>query len=355
MKVMFLIPYPLKHSPSQRFRFEQYFDIISNTGIQYTTLPFFSDFFWSILYHKNKGLLKAIGVACGFFNRFLFLFYSWKYDLVFLHREASPVGPPVFEWLLTKVLQKKIIYDFDDSIWHTDLDKSERIKIWLRNPSKTKNIIKWSWKVSCGNLYLVHFAQQYNQHVVLNPTTIDTEHLHNRIKNQNTPRIVIGWTGSHSTLKYLTPIVRVIEKLERDFDFDFLVICNQRPDWQLKSLKFIRWHANTEVEDLMNINIGLMPLPDDEWSKGKCGFKALQYMALGMPSLASPVGVNATIIEHEVNGFLCRSDEDWENYIRLLLANAELRTKIGLRARATVEEHYSVASNKNNFLSLFKG
>ena len=354
MNIVFLTPYPLKHSPSQRFRFEQYSEALRVKGVQTICHPFFSERFWNILYSTDKFFYTSLGVLIGFAKRFLLLFVIWRYDFVFLHREASPIGPPIFEWIIAKVYKKKIVYDFDDSIWNTDLDHSQKLKIWLRNPSKTRKIIQWSWKISCGNEYLCNYARQYNKNVVLNPTTIDTVNLHSKIKQQQTNRVVIGWTGSHSTLKYINVLLPVLRRLEKEFEFDFLVICNKKPDLKLRSLKFLHWSEKSEIDDLLKINIGVMPLPDDEWSKGKCGFKALQYMALGMPALVSPVGVNSEIVNDGENGFICYENSDWEKYIRMLLLDSELRTSLGLKARQTVVDRYSVVSNVTNFVALFE-
>jgi glycosyltransferase involved in cell wall biosynthesis len=347
-------PYPYELAPGPRFRYEQYLSLLNEKKISTIIFPFYSENLFKILYQRGHLLKKITGIIYACLNRSINLFQVLNADYIFIYREALPFGPPIFEWIIIKVFRKKIIYDFDDAIWQTDLDKSQWLKIAIRNPSKTNKIIQWSWKISCGNEYLCQHARQFNLNVVLNPTTIDTENLHAKIKEQQTNQIVIGWTGSHSTLKYLEPMVPIIKKLEQEFDFVFLVICNKRPDWELKSLKFLPWNKETEIDDLMNINFGLMPLPDDEWSKGKCGFKALQYMALGMPALVSPVGVNSEIVTNGVDGYICETNEDWEKHIRILLADATLRTIMGEKARKKIIEKYSVLSNTQNFLSLFE-
>jgi glycosyltransferase involved in cell wall biosynthesis len=272
---------------------------------------------------------------------------------VFIHREATPLGPPWLEWIIAKVLRKKIIYDFDDAIWLADTSGVNRFMVRLKWQQKVASICRWSYKVSCGNEYLCEFARQYHAQVVLNPTTIDTQHYHNQLKNQTAQPLTIGWTGSHSTMKYLTSIEAVLQKLEQQYDFRFVVISNRPPEMKLKSIHFIPWKEATEVEDLLQLHIGLMPLPDDPWAKGKCGFKALQYLSLGIPALASPVGVNRKIVEHEVNGYLCASTEDWHIHLSRLLKDHELRTVMGEAGRKKVEREYSVKSNAENFLSLF--
>lgn len=190
--------------------------------------------------------------------------------------------------------------------------------------------------------------------MTVNPTTIDTANHHNRIKDQYTDKVTIGWTGTHSTLKYLALILSPIQELEKIYHFDFVVIADKKPDFQLKSLRFIKWNKQTEIEDLLRINIGLMPLSDDPWTNGKCGFKALQFMALGIPALASPVGVNYEIIDDGENGFLCRSENEWLEKLKLLLKNRELRYLMGQKGRKRVEENFSVDANRENFLSLFR-
>ena len=205
-----------------------------------------------------------------------------KYDRIFIHREAMPVGPPLFSFIVAKVLKKKIIYDFDDAIWIPNSSESNRFFSFLKRHSNTRSLCKWSTKVSCGNEYLCNYAKNYNENVVYNPTTIDTEHYHNITKDHDiSPVINIGWSGTHSTIQYLNHIVPVIEKLEAEFDFEFIVISDLNPDFKLKSLKFIPWNKSKEIEDLLRFNIGLMPLENDKWAQGKCGFKAFTIYGTG--------------------------------------------------------------------------
>ncbi len=134
---------------------------------------------------------------------------------------------------------------------------------------------------------------------------------------------------------------------------DFIVIADKPPELKLTRLFFKPWSLKTEIADLAQFDIGVMPLPDDEWAKGKCGFKALQYMALSIPSLVSPVGVNVQIIEDGKNGFICSSESDWVNRLEFLINQPDERRKIGDQGRATVEKGYSVISNSSSFLLLF--
>lgn len=353
-KVYFIVPYPTGEAPSQRFRFEQYFDILSQHQVQYTVSAFLDMATWHILYKPGHMSAKVLGILAGFRRRVADLFKLRSYDYVFIHREAAPIGPPVFEWIIARVLRKKIIYDFDDAIWLSNTSEHNKIAAGIKWHSKVADICRWAYKVSCGNDYLAEFARQYNTQVIVNPTTVDTEHLHNQVKDQHTDTLTIGWTGTHSTSQYLDEIIPILQRLEQRFDFTFMVISNAEPQYELRSLRYIHWNKGTEISDLLQFNIGIMPLSDDKWAKGKCGFKALQYMSLGIPALVSPVGVNTKIVDEAVNGMLCTTPDDWEVGITAFLLNADLRVKMGAEARKKILSHYSVRSNTENFLSLFK-
>ena len=355
MRILFLIPYPAGRAPSQRFRFEQYLDALTTHGYQYRLAPFLSVATWNILYQPGQAAATALGILGGFVRRAGLLFAVPGYDYVFVHREAAPVGPPVFEWLIAKVLGKRIIYDFDDAIWLANTSEANKIAAGVKWHHKVGAICRWAYKNSCGNTYLANYARQFNPNSVINPTTIDTVNLHNQVRDQAAPgRLVIGWTGTHSTLKYLDKVVPVLARLEAEgLDFEFRVISNQPPALPLRSLVFLPWCKDTEIADLLSFHVGLMPLEDDLWAKGKCAFKALQYMALGIPALVSPVGMNTEVVQHGQNGFVCATPAEWEASLRQLLADAGLRQHLGQAARATIEQRYSVRANTSNFLALF--
>ncbi len=348
------MPYPFGEAPSQRFRFEQYLDILQKNGYQYHLSSFLDLDAWNILYKPGHHVSKALKVLGGFVHRTLDLLRMSGYDWVFIHREAAPIGPPIFEWIIAKVLRKKIIYDFDDAIWLPNTSDNNRIAAGLKWHSKVSLTCRWSYKVSCGNAYLADYARQFNNNVIVNPTTIDTDSYHNRIKDQHTPKLTIGWTGTHSTIQYLDAIVPVLQKLEQNYDFVFTVISNSPPSFSLRSLNYIKWSKGAEIDDLLKFNIGVMPLTDDPWSRGKCGFKALQYMSLGIPALVSPVGVNTNIVDDGINGRICHDNNEWEQTIEDLINNKDLKINWGKEARKKIETKYSVLSNSQNFIGLFQ-
>ena len=386
--ILFITPYPINIAPGQRFRFEQYLDLLKRNKLDFDFTPFLDEKTNNILYKKGGTLKKTYGVFKGFLNRLFLLTKIKKYDFIFIFREASPIGPPIIEWIIFKLFNKKIIYDYDDAIWLEDPIEKGSLKSKIKYKSKISSICRWSYKISAGNIYLAQFAKQFNANVIVNPTTIDTVGLHNpklyeqsyqnktsslgRDLDQNEnvddyenifseasndlskPRPVIGWTGTHSTLQYLELIIPILLELEKKQEFTFLVIANENPNFKLKSFRFIPWSKETEIVDLMKIDIGIMPLSDDAWSQGKCGFKLLQYLSLEKPTLASPIGVNTSIIDDGVNGYLCQTNQDWMTYLELLLNDATQRTRLGQSGRKKVVEEFSVLSNQNNFLSLFE-
>lgn len=353
MKILFLTPYPHAAAPSQRFRFEQYYEALEKNGIEYDNIPFWSENAWRILYTKGNITKKVLRLLNGLLKR-LFLFFSLgKYDYVFIHREIDPLGIALFPWLYAKLAGKKIIFDYDDAIWIPNASESNRAFMKFKNWNNTRNLCRHAYKVSAGNEYLCDYARSVNSNVVYNPTTIDTVGLHNQLKNQDTETFVIGWTGTHSTIKYLEDILPVFEKLATQIPFELAVICDKKPNFNYPFLRFIPWNKPSEIDDLLNFNIGLMPLTEDKWSEGKCGFKALQYMSLGIPALVSPVGVNTQIVEHGMNGFICKNNVEWETYILQIYRDRNLLKSLSEKTRQKIENNYSVLSNTQNFIGLF--
>lgn len=353
-KILFLTPYPLNSAPSQRFRFEQYFPFFADKNIDYHTSPFLDEATWKIFYKKGYFFKKTLGIIKGLINRHLLIFKIHQYDKLFIHREAAMVGPAYFEWIYAKILKKEIIFDFDDAIWLKDVSNANENLSWLKFPNKTKAIITYSKTIIAGNNYLAHYAKQFNNNVFVIPTTIDTNY--HFIANKKTAKsIKIGWTGSVTTNKHLALVINIIKELAKKYPHIEIIMISNQPIIQSDlKIKFIAWNQESEINDLSQINIGIMPLPDDKWAKGKCGFKGLQYMALEIPTIMSPVGVNTEIIQDGVNGFLANSNEEWFNKLESLILSEDLRVKLGKAGRQTVIEKYSVEANKDYFLSLFK-
>lgn len=356
MKVLFLVPYPLNTAPSQRFRVEMLLPVLEENNIEYTLSPFINNETFNVLYKEGSFIKKMKGIITCYLKRAVaVLFEAKKYDYIFIHREAAPLGPPVFEWYLAKVLKKHLVYDFDDAIWIPNTSAQNRLFGIFKAFWKVRFICRWAKSISAGNDYLCRFATtNSNANVVKMPTVVDTQNRYNLLHAPHSGKIIIGWTGSHSTLKYLDLIVPVIQKLEQEFDFTFLVIADQQPALPLNNLQYVPWNSATEIQDLLQIDIGIMPLKNDLWAEGKCGFKLIQYLASGIPSVADAVGANKEIIDHGYNGYLCSTPEEWYTCLKKLIEEPVLREEFGKNGRNKIVEHYSITANADVFLGLFK-
>ena len=352
-RIFFIAPYPFGAAPSQRFRFEQYFDFLREEGFEIEEHPFYDEKMWKTLYSEGNTLKKTWGLLKSIARRKLLLFKLHKADHIFIHREVAHVGPPVFEWIIAKILRRKYIYDFDDAIWLPNYSESNARFHRLKAYWKVNYCMKWAHQVTAGNDYLATYARKFNPNVQVIPTTIDTENHHNVLCDHDREPLTIGWTGTHTTMRYLEPLLPILRELESEFEFKFRVISNQAPDFELNALEFVQWKKETEIEDLSRIQIGIMPLEEDIWSEGKCGFKGLQYMALGMATVLSPVGVNKIIVRDGENGFLADDPQEWKEKLTQLISDRELRERFGENGRKTVEAYYSVDAIKQKYLNLF--
>lgn len=327
---------------------------LAEVGIKYKIEPFIGEGTRRVLYKKGHFFSKFFGLCKGFIKRWGALLFTVPfYDYVFIHREAAPIGPPVFEWIIAKLYGKKVIYDFDDAIWIPNTSSANYFANWFKAFWKVKYICKWAYKVVGGNVYLCNYARQFNKNVVHIPTCIDTEKYQPRSTPRHPSELTVGWTGSHSTLKYIDKIIPAINKLQETVDFKFIVIADKSPLLTLKNWQFVPWNIDSETEDLLRFDVGVMPLEPDAWSEGKCGFKLIQYFACGIPAIASPVGVNKTIIEQGCNGYLCTSEEEWIAALSDLVMNEHRRIEWGKRGRDKVVSVFSTKSNAAQFLSLF--
>ena len=249
----------------------------------------------------------------------------------------------------------KVVFDFDDAVWLPNVSAGNKALQLLKKPSKTDEIIACSDMVFAGNQYLAEYASQFCDTVKVIPTTIDTSYHIRRVSNK-TNKVCIGWTGTQTTLKYLEILKPVFRQLHEKYGDQvyFKIICDVA--WQAEGipLKNEVWDKSKEIRQLEEIDIGVMPLVDDQWSRGKCGFKGLQYMAMESVAVMSPVGVNTEIINHEKNGFLAKTESEWLEQISRLIENKELRLQIGREGRLTVEKKYSVNANKELYIRYFK-
>jgi len=352
-RILFIANHRLNRSPGQRFRFEQYLPFFEANGYECKLSYLISEKDDQILYSEGFFLRKTIIFFKTYLYRFKDLLSIKKYDYVFIFREALLTGSVFFEKRIKKA-GVKIIFDFDDAIWLLDTSSSNKKLEWLKNPQKTIVNIKLADAVIAGNNYLSTFAKQYNSNVSIIPTTIDTNY-HTPIEGKNNKTICIGWTGSKTTVKHFELAIPMLKKIREKYGktIRFKLIGDESYYNKSLNLSGTKWNIKTEIADLQEIDIGIMPLPDNQWAKGKCGFKGLQYMALEIPTIMSPIEVNTEIIKEGINGFLAKSEEEWIQKISMLIESEELRKKIGKEGRKTVIEKYSVSANKHKYLEAF--
>lgn len=276
-----------------------------------------------------------------------------EFDIIFVCREALMTRSTWFERAFSRG-SAKIIYDFDDSIWLPNVSEANDRWKWVKDPGKTAKLIALSDLVLAGNNYLADYAKSFNLATRVMPTTIDTDEYLPRPMRQEGP-VVIGWSGSITTIQHFRHAMPALLELKAKYAdrITFRVVGDGSFRQEELDIVGLPWKKETELDDLRAMDIGIMPLPDDGWARGKCGLKGLQYMALEIPTVMSPVGVNSDIITDGVNGYLAASTGEWVQRISALVEDAELREAMGKKARQTVVEQYSFAAWKDRYLALF--
>jgi len=295
-------------------------------------------------------------VIKSFFHRMKDTRRAKQYDLVFVYREAYMLGTTMFERKFAKS-GVPMIFDFDDSIWLNDTSEGNQNLAWMKRTEKTDEICRYATLVSVGNQYLADYAKQFNNNIFVLPTVINTNY-HKPIEKKQHDRICIGWTGSQTTMKHYETAYPVLRRiLEKYGDKVYFKVITNSKNWQseIPDTKIIQWSAENEINELCEFDIGIMPLPDDKWSRGKCGFKGLQCMAMELPVVMSPVGVNTEIIDDGKNGFLADSEDEWVEKLSALIDSETLRHEIGHNARRTVEERFSAGAWAEKVVKTFDG
>lgn len=350
-RLLFIAPHRPGRSPSQRFRFEQYLDHLSQNGYDCRISFLISGKDDLIFYAPGKYIQKIWLFFKYLYKRIADLLSAGNYDIIFIQREAFFFGPPVFEYFFSKT-RAKLVFDFDDSIWLPNVSEANKKLNWIKNYKKTSRIISYADLVIAGNTYLADYAKPFNKIVVIIPTTIDTS-VYQKNESFNKDKICIGWIGSKTTIKHFEFAIPFLLEIKNKYaeKVYFKVIGDGSYHNEMLDIKGIIWKKETEIHELSELDIGIMPLPDDEWTKGKCGCKGLQYMALEIPAIMSPVGVNKEIISDGHNGFLADSKEEWVMKLSRLIDSEILRIHIGKNGCKTVKEKYSMNSQKFLFLN----
>jgi glycosyltransferase involved in cell wall biosynthesis len=354
MKVLFLTQYGVQ-AASSRTRVFQYLPFLERRGIEsrvITVLPDREIGGSQILVTRNRWrklryYLWAVWrtLICGL----RLCRQAGDFDLLFIQKVILP--PPV-RWLL-KRRRRPLLFDFDDAIFTTEVRQRNWLAAWKqrRNTKGMPAMLRLADRAVVENEYTGDFAARHCPAVTTITGPIDTERYHPAPRNAEGNRVVLGWIGSATTLPYLDLIEEPLRRLVARFPrLQLRVIGAVAVDIQGISVEASPWALESEVRELQSFDIGLMPIPDDSWTRGKGGYKLLQYMAVGLPVVTSPVGINRQIVRHDVNGFWATTPEEWEEYLARLIENPQLRTAMGEKGRASMEAEYALAPSSQRLL-----
>jgi glycosyltransferase involved in cell wall biosynthesis len=348
IELIAFVPYPPDTTPSQRFRIEQWRGVLDELGIRVRLAPFADLRLMSLLYQPGRAGQKIAGMVAGFVRQARNVATAGRADAILIHRAACLAGPALLERVLT-LWRKPILFDFDDAIYLRHTSGANRLFDWLKFPGKTAALCRLSSFVVAGNEYLAAYARKHNPRVVVVPTSIDTD-LYTPMEREDwSGRVTIGWTGSATSLTYLETFAPVLRELLRHRDAEIRVQSNRPPALSGVPVVWQPWSPETEIQEIRRYHIGIKPMPDNPWARGKCPMKELQYMALGVPAVCSAVGTSVEVIRDGENGFLATNGDQWLAHLTRLVDDAALRRTIGLAGRQTVEERYSMRKCASRF------
>jgi L-malate glycosyltransferase len=346
-RMLVICPFPLGVAAAQRLKFEQYYDDWRAAGWDVVPAPYMDMELWNVLYERGHYLAKLTGIVKGHFRRIRDLLRVPRYDLIYCHMYVTPFGTSLFERLL-RWLAPKLVFDVEDNVVaHVDRVASDHPNPWLRflrGAGKYRYLIRQADHVITSSPSLKDLCLGINRHRACTyvSSSVDADRFVPANRYSNDGPVTIGWTGTFSSRPYLDLLRPVFQALAKQRDFRLRVIGNF--DYQLAGvdLEVIRWSASQEVEQLQAIDIGVYPLPFDDWVGGKSGLKAIQYMMLALPSVATDVGTTPLIIRHGENGLLVKSEDEWLDALLRLLDDPDLRRRLGEQARKDAVARYSV-------------
>lgn len=333
-----------------RQRFAQAIPYLYETGIEIDICPLFNNAYLEQLFtHGKRSRWKII---LAYAARSVSLLRCRNYDFLWVQYEMFPYLPGSLE-LLIRLAGKPIIYDIDDALFH-QYDQHPNALLRRLLGRKLQPLLRSCDLAFCGNAYLLAYVSPFCPRSEIIPTTVDTD-IYFPVEKPPVQTPVLGWIGSPSTWNYCLPLADIFSAFVRTGQLDMLVIGAGHAASAQHPFTFRDWVEEREVEDVQQMNIGIMPIPDAPWARGKCGYKLIQYMACGVPVIASPVGVNCEIVEHGVNGFLASTPQEWRAAIERLLGDAALRQRMGQAGRTRVEQRYSIQQIGPRMAQLISG
>lgn len=333
---------------STRQRLLQFAPYLAANGFDIHSAPLLGDEYVRALASAHPAGRGAILRAYA--KRLMTLFEARRYDVVWLHYELFPYLPAAFERLL-RAVNRPVVLDFDDAVFHQYDDAGSTIRRALLR-GKIATAIRGADVVTAGNAYLAAYASRYGADVRIIPTVVDTDQYLPADTRPATP--VLGWIGSPSTWAYVEPVLPHILPVVARHGAEFHAIGAGPRARATPGVHAFDWTEASEIARVQAMTVGIMPVPDEQWARGKCGYKLIQYMACGLPTLASPVGVNREIVGDGTTGFFAESGEEWANGVDRLLGDPDLCARLGRVGRERAVQSYSVASQRDAVLSALR-
>jgi glycosyltransferase involved in cell wall biosynthesis len=343
MRVLALAPYP-NLAPSTRYRLTQLVGPLAERGITLEIRPFLDDLGMRTLY-DGAASTRALAVVRGLARRLRDLVSFGRFDVIVVQREAMLVGPPVVEWLIRSIVSTPLVLDIDDAIWLPEQSQVPTILSRLRRwPHKADKTIRRATLVTCGNHRLAEYVDRIGTRSHVVPNAVDVDYFKPAdIASRTRERLVVGWIGSHSTYPYLEAIRPALTEVAETQPFTLRIIgARTSADASEPGVQFAPFDLEREARDFADLDIGLYPLPDDEWAAGKSGLKAIQYFAVGIPFVASPVGVVGEIGVPGSTHLTASTLAQWSRAVSELLADAPRREAMGRAGRRHAEVHHSL-------------
>ena len=347
MKILLLSRYEALGS-SSRVRFYEYIPFLETKGINIQVAPFLTDDYIRRLYAGKQ--LNIFSIVSAYLKRIFLLLRSRTFDLLWVEKEILPWLPAWGEYLISTRLP--YIVDYDDAVFHRyELHRISAIRKVLGK--KIDRVMQYSTLVLAGNDYLASRARQAGANwVEILPSAVNVERY--PIKKTRAG-LNIGWIGSPATASFLNLIQPTLEKLVKYSDVRLTLVGANKIEFLNKDkIKNLSWSETTEIADLQTFDVGIMPLHDGPFERGKCGYKLIQYMASGLPVVASPIGVNRKIVEHDINGYLASTESEWFDALYKLKTNMEKRQQMGLAGRKKVETDYNIHITSPRLLDFFQ-
>jgi glycosyltransferase involved in cell wall biosynthesis len=357
-RLLVLAPAPVS-AASTRFRLHQFFPALRAAGIEPLLRPFLDEDGFRLLYRAGHVGDKLLTAARALSGRAADLARASGAAAVWLHREAALVGPPLIEWLLARLLERPLLFDIDDAVWvpYASPTYGALLSRLLKAPGKTDFSLRAAAQVVVGNRYLAEHARRFNARVEIVPTVVDTDEFVPAPSRANHAVPVLGWIGTHSTAQFLRAILPALRRLAARRRFRLRVVGATLAADELAGLDVEQtpWALAREVADFQSLDVGLYPLVEDDWSRGKSGFKAVQYMACGVPVVASPVGATCDMIEDGQNGLFAADEDAWVDRLERLLDSTELRRRLAERGRADAVARWSLHAHAPRVVELVSG